>query len=111
MITARNSGYHMISERFVQLAQLGSESCVVSNCHAQDQFPSGDLDVTVLLFTLRLSLDNDRSRVKSEQFPLPLDPPTKILSVVVPAYNEEERLPGMLETTLEYLEDRHQQDR
>lgn len=58
-----------------------------------------------------LSLDNDRSRVKSEPFPSPLDPPTKTLTLVVPAYNEEERLPGMLKTTLEYLEDRHGRDR
>jgi len=32
------------------------------------------------------------------------------LSVVVPAYNEEERLPVMLEETLEYLEERQKKD-
>ena len=34
---------------------------------------------------------------------MPGDPPTKTLSVVVPAHNEEDRLPGMLKDTLAYL--------
>lgn len=49
--------------------------------------------------------------MKSEPFPLPLDEPTKKLTVVIPAHNEEERLPGMLKTTLAYLQDRQDQDR
>lgn len=38
----------------------------------------------------------------SQQAPLPsiLDPPTKALSCIVPAYNEEDRLPGTLDEAL-----------
>lgn len=36
---------------------------------------------------------------------------TVSLSVVVPAYNEEERLPVMLDETLEYLEERQREDK
>ena len=43
-------------------------------------------------------------RTERETF-LTLDhPPTKTLSVIVPAHNEEDRLPGMLKETLAYLE-------
>lgn len=52
-----------------------------------------------------------RSQVKSEYFPLPMDGPSKTLTVVIPAHNEEERLPGMLKSTLAYLQDRQHQDR
>eukprot|EP00903_Cladosiphon_okamuranus_P014218 g13209.t1 len=38
-----------------------------------------------------------------ERFPVPGDPPTKTLSVIVPAHNEEDRLPGMLKDTFAYL--------
>lgn len=46
----------------------------------------------------------------AQQQPFPsllTDPPSITLSVVVPAYNEEERLPTMLDECLEYLEDRN----
>lgn len=45
------------------------------------------------------------SREPSEQgqFPVPGDPPSKTLSVIVPAHNEEDRLPGMLKDTFSYL--------
>ena len=39
-------------------------------------------------------------------FPSLFDEPTVKLSVVVPAYNEEERLPVMMDETLEYLEEK-----
>jgi Glycosyl transferase family 2 len=32
------------------------------------------------------------------------DPPTKLLSVIVPAYNEQDRLPHMLDATMNYLD-------
>eukprot|EP00752_Nemacystus_decipiens_P005067 g4600.t1 len=38
-----------------------------------------------------------------ERFPVPGDPPSKTLSVIVPAHNEEDRLPGMLKDTFAYL--------
>uniref|UniRef100_A0A6I8MYS9 Dolichyl-phosphate beta-glucosyltransferase n=1 Tax=Ornithorhynchus anatinus TaxID=9258 RepID=A0A6I8MYS9_ORNAN len=43
---------------------------------------------------------------KKEVLPSINDPPTKQLSVVVPSYNEEKRLPLMMEEALEYLEKR-----
>ncbi|CAL4123312.1 unnamed protein product, partial [Meganyctiphanes norvegica] len=39
-------------------------------------------------------------------FPSIKDAPTKYLSVIIPAYNEEERLPVMLDECIPYLEDR-----
>ncbi|KAG8452757.1 hypothetical protein GDO86_004520 [Hymenochirus boettgeri] len=41
-----------------------------------------------------------------ERFPSIHDPPSKDLSVVVPSYNEEERLPVMMDEALEFLEQR-----
>ncbi|XP_036994636.2 dolichyl-phosphate beta-glucosyltransferase isoform X1 [Artibeus jamaicensis] len=38
------------------------------------------------------------------------DPPTKQLSVVVPSYNEEKRLPVMMDEALGYLEERRRRD-
>uniref|UniRef100_A0A8C0UPB8 Dolichyl-phosphate beta-glucosyltransferase n=1 Tax=Cyanistes caeruleus TaxID=156563 RepID=A0A8C0UPB8_CYACU len=38
------------------------------------------------------------------------DPPTRELSVVVPSYNEENRLPLMMDEALDYLEKRQKQD-
>lgn len=48
----------------------------------------------------------DPKQGKSIPFPSLTDPPSVDLSVIVPAYNEEERLPAMLNEALEYLEDR-----
>ncbi|CAM9169561.1 unnamed protein product [Hapterophycus canaliculatus] len=45
-------------------------------------------------------------RASREAFPVPRDPPSKSLSVIVPAHNEEDRLPGMLKETFEYLDTR-----
>lgn len=43
-------------------------------------------------------------------FPDYMNPPTLYLSVIVPAYNEEKRLPVMMEEAMEYLEKRQTQD-
>ncbi|XP_018409597.1 PREDICTED: dolichyl-phosphate beta-glucosyltransferase isoform X3 [Nanorana parkeri] len=43
---------------------------------------------------------------EKEPFPSIHDPPEKDLSVVVPAYNEETRLPIMMDEAMEYLEKR-----
>ncbi|CAK1544718.1 unnamed protein product [Leptosia nina] len=46
---------------------------------------------------------------KSRQMFYQLDQPSQVhLSVIVPAYNEEERLPPMLDEAIEFLEDRSQ---
>uniref|UniRef100_UPI00398F7E83 dolichyl-phosphate beta-glucosyltransferase isoform X1 n=2 Tax=Pristiophorus japonicus TaxID=55135 RepID=UPI00398F7E83 len=45
-----------------------------------------------------------------ELFPSIHDPPTKELSVIVPSYNEEKRLPLMMDEALEYLEQRQKKD-
>ncbi|XP_060092759.1 dolichyl-phosphate beta-glucosyltransferase [Heteronotia binoei] len=47
---------------------------------------------------------------KKEPVPSIHDPPTRDLSVVVPSYNEEERLPSMMDEALRYLEKRQMQD-
>nr|CAG4647323.1 EOG090X0BIY [Megafenestra aurita]SVE92593.1 EOG090X0BIY [Megafenestra aurita] len=43
---------------------------------------------------------------EKEKFPSIEDKPTLLLSVIIPAYNEEKRLPIMLEECLEYLENK-----
>lgn len=47
---------------------------------------------------------------KKEFVPSIHDLPTRELSVVVPSYNEEERLPPMMDEALEYLEKRQKKD-
>nr|XP_056704314.1 dolichyl-phosphate beta-glucosyltransferase [Euleptes europaea] len=47
---------------------------------------------------------------KKEPVPSIHDPSTRDLSVVVPSYNEEERLPSMMDEALQYLEKRQMQD-
>lgn len=47
---------------------------------------------------------------KKESFPSLFDPYSLELSVVVPSYNEEQRLPVMMEETMEYLEKRQKQN-
>uniref|UniRef100_A0A8C8SFU4 Dolichyl-phosphate beta-glucosyltransferase n=1 Tax=Pelusios castaneus TaxID=367368 RepID=A0A8C8SFU4_9SAUR len=47
---------------------------------------------------------------KKESVPSIHDPATKELSVVVPSYNEEDRLPLMMDEALDYLEKRQKQD-
>ncbi|XP_069495207.1 dolichyl-phosphate beta-glucosyltransferase [Ambystoma mexicanum] len=49
------------------------------------------------------------SRGEKEAFPSIHDAPTKELTVVVPSYNEEDRLPVMMDEALEYLERRQNQ--
>ncbi|KAM3600827.1 uncharacterized protein V6R79_003084 [Siganus canaliculatus] len=44
-----------------------------------------------------------------ELFPSLLDPSSRELSVVIPAYNEEFRMPVMLDEAMEYLENRQKQ--
>ncbi|XP_013105929.2 dolichyl-phosphate beta-glucosyltransferase [Stomoxys calcitrans] len=46
----------------------------------------------------------DPNILKNIEFPSIEDEPTLDLSVIVPAYNEEERMPSMLDECLEYLE-------
>ena len=43
-------------------------------------------------------------------FPNINDPSSIDLSIIVPAYNEETRLPSMLKETIEFLEDRRNRD-
>ncbi|KAM4699706.1 dolichyl-phosphate beta-glucosyltransferase [Discoglossus pictus] len=43
---------------------------------------------------------------EKERFPSIHDPPTKELSVVVPSYNEQTRLPVMMDEALEFLENK-----
>ncbi|XP_068786127.1 dolichyl-phosphate beta-glucosyltransferase [Struthio camelus] len=47
---------------------------------------------------------------RKESVPSIHDPPTRELSVVVPSYNEEDRLPLMMDEALDYLEKRQKQD-
>ncbi|KAK7818491.1 hypothetical protein U0070_013050 [Myodes glareolus] len=47
---------------------------------------------------------------QKETLPSIWDSPTKQLSVVVPSYNEEKRLPVMMDEALNYLEKRQKQD-
>ncbi|XP_046369430.1 dolichyl-phosphate beta-glucosyltransferase-like [Haliotis rufescens] len=51
---------------------------------------------------------HDPKRKAESEFPSIHDPPSVDLTVVVPAYNEEERLSSMMDEALEYLEDRQQ---
>ena len=46
----------------------------------------------------------------NDDFPSVFEPATKTMSLIVPAYNEEVRLPKMLDETLHYLESRQQRD-
>uniref|UniRef100_A0A8C0E2Q4 dolichyl-phosphate beta-glucosyltransferase n=1 Tax=Balaenoptera musculus TaxID=9771 RepID=A0A8C0E2Q4_BALMU len=50
------------------------------------------------------------ARGQREALPSIRDSPTKQLSVVVPSYNEEKRLPVMMDEALGYLEERQKQD-
>ncbi|XP_029792704.1 dolichyl-phosphate beta-glucosyltransferase isoform X2 [Suricata suricatta] len=50
------------------------------------------------------------ARGQKETLPSIWDSPTKQLSVVVPSYNEEKRLPVMMDEALGYLEERQNQD-
>uniref|UniRef100_A0ABI7ZEU8 Glycosyltransferase 2-like domain-containing protein n=1 Tax=Felis catus TaxID=9685 RepID=A0ABI7ZEU8_FELCA len=50
------------------------------------------------------------ARGQKETLPSIWDSPTKQLSVVVPSYNEEKRLPVMMDEALGYLEERQKQD-
>ena len=47
---------------------------------------------------------------KTTLFPTINDPSSIDLSIIVPAYNEETRLPSMLKETIEFLEDRRNHD-
>jgi dolichyl-phosphate beta-glucosyltransferase len=42
------------------------------------------------------------------EFPMPSDPPTKYLSIVVPAFYEQDRIERMLDETIAYLDKREQ---
>uniref|UniRef100_A0A8D0FGM9 dolichyl-phosphate beta-glucosyltransferase n=1 Tax=Strix occidentalis caurina TaxID=311401 RepID=A0A8D0FGM9_STROC len=47
---------------------------------------------------------------RKESVPSIHDPPTRELSIVVPSYNEEDRLPLMMDEALDYLEKRQKRD-
>ncbi|KAG1970306.1 dolichyl-phosphate beta-glucosyltransferase [Pimephales promelas] len=47
---------------------------------------------------------------EKEPFPSLMDPPSLELSVVVPSYNEELRLPAMMDEAMEYLEKRQNEN-
>lgn len=53
----------------------------------------------------------DPASGKAHSFPSLFDGASKYLSVIVPAYNEEERLPIMMEETLGYLEKREKESK
>eukprot|EP00127_Corallochytrium_limacisporum_P003093 Clim_evm22s146 gene=Clim_evmTU22s146 len=76
----------------------------------------------VMILLLVLLSPNNIELTDSENFfldsmgkkvPLPdlKDPATKYLTVVVPAYNEEDRLPVMIKETMEHLEKRQKKDK
>ncbi|KAL4230672.1 dolichyl-phosphate beta-glucosyltransferase [Mactra antiquata] len=52
----------------------------------------------------------DPSKNEKFSFPSIHDPPSTDLSVIVPAYFEEERLPSMMDEALDYLEDRQKKN-
>ncbi|KAK7485918.1 hypothetical protein BaRGS_00022784 [Batillaria attramentaria] len=54
--------------------------------------------------------DSKKESGRSE-FPSISDPPSVDLTVVVPAYNEQERLPVMMDEAMEYLEERQKTNR
>eukprot|EP01103_Thecamoeba_quadrilineata_P018067 TRINITY_DN668_c0_g1_i2.p1 TRINITY_DN668_c0_g1~~TRINITY_DN668_c0_g1_i2.p1 ORF type:complete len:150 (-),score=24.41 TRINITY_DN668_c0_g1_i2:69-518(-) len=53
----------------------------------------------------------DPTTSTTNQFPSVLEHPSVYLSVIIPAYNERERLPVMLQEALTYLQERQQQDK
>ena len=61
----------------------------------------------ILNFEQEKSFRTSKSGACLEEFPSLDSPPTLKLSVIVPAYNEELRLPKMLDECLEFLEARN----
>ncbi|XP_042015972.1 dolichyl-phosphate beta-glucosyltransferase-like [Salvia splendens] len=53
----------------------------------------------------------DPNSLKSVLVPHISDPAEKYISLIIPAYNEEHRLPGALDETLNYLEERAAKDK
>ncbi|KAK7085801.1 dolichyl-phosphate beta-glucosyltransferase [Halocaridina rubra] len=53
----------------------------------------------------------DASSEAKKEFPSITDDPTRSLSVIIPAYNEEQRLPVMLDECMVYLEKREEEER
>eukprot|EP00731_Ephydatia_muelleri_P030836 Em0022g350a len=53
----------------------------------------------------------DPSTGKKHVFPSVDDPPTIYMTLVAPAYKEEERLPKMMKETMNYLEERHKRQK
>ncbi|XP_020219396.1 dolichyl-phosphate beta-glucosyltransferase [Cajanus cajan] len=52
----------------------------------------------------------DPSSLKQVPCPHIVDPATKYISLIIPAFNEEHRLPGALEETMNYLQQRSSKD-
>jgi len=57
----------------------------------------------------RFFIDPSKGNAKVK-FPSILSTPSVYLTVIVPSYNEQERLPAMLDETFEYLEERKKND-
>ena len=57
-----------------------------------------------------MGLDFDFVIDKTTLFPTINDPSSIDLSIIVPAYNEETRLPSMLKETIDFLEERRNRD-
>ncbi|CAI9768301.1 unnamed protein product [Fraxinus pennsylvanica] len=53
----------------------------------------------------------DPNSLKPVPCPQILDPAEKYISLIIPAYNEEHRLPGALDETLNYLQQRAEKDK
>lgn len=53
---------------------------------------------------------NEDRRCARFPFPSIYDPASVYLSIIVPAYNEQDRMPSMLHDTLRHLEKRQRQD-
>ena len=67
-------------------------------CLYSDTYPK------VQIFEEEKTFENDKGN--QEKFPSLDDNPTLDLSVIVPAYNEQDRLPKMLEECTAYLEEK-----
>ncbi|CAM6129726.1 unnamed protein product [Calypogeia fissa] len=59
----------------------------------------------------RIPVLEDPSSSETLEFPSIFGPARKYISLIMPAYNEEARLPGTLDETLSYLQDRARQDK
>lgn len=109
----------MQPEKLADLINLGLIILlIISFCYVLfDRFVSDETlyDLTILPPTDSRKLTYYIEPIKNindpKKFPSVFDPPELYLSLIVPAYNEEKRLPSMLEETVEYLTSRQVNDR